>query len=300
MKKYRSENAEKNLMHTYDQLLKEWGVQVEELDIATQFGLTHVVTAGENASVPLILFHGVGDDSALMWIYNAKELAKYYKIYAIDTIGGPGKSMMGEGYNKNFDDIVWIEDIMKSLNVKKASFVGVSHGGYLVQLFSLRRSEKVEKAISISSSVPSGKKNGTIKTMLKIFFPEALFPTRSNTVKLIEKLSGTNAEVFTKNPLIMEHYHWLLKGFNNMAMRYHKVLPFSEDEIRTIKDKVFYLVGEQDLFEKMGGKNDLLEYDMNVRFYANSGHGLNHENADEINQIMIDIIDERIYDIRNG
>ena len=299
MKKYRSKKAGRNIISTYDQLLKEWGIQVEEMDLATRFGVTHVITAGENSSPPLILFHGVGDDSALMWIYNAKSLAQYYKIYAIDTIGGPGKSMMGKEYNENYDDVAWIEEIMKKLNLRKASFAGVSNGGYLVQLFALKRREMIEKGISISASVPCGKENGSIKMMIKIFFPEALFPTRSNTVKLIQKLSGNNAKVFTENKLIMEHYHWLLKGFNNMAMRYHKVRPFTEDEIASIKDVVYYLVGEQDLFEKMGGKKDLLEHDMNVCFYPSAGHGLNHENSDEINKMMIDIIEGKIHNIRN-
>lgn len=291
MKKYRSEKAGKNIINTYNQLLKEWDVPVEEMDINTQFGTTHVITAGDKKSLPLILFHGVGDDSALMWIYNAKELANHYKIYAIDTIGGPGKSEMGEGYNKEFDDVAWIEEIMKQLNLSKASFVGVSNGGYLVQLFTLMRKEMVEKAISISASVPCGEKNGSFKTMMKIFLPEALFPTRRNTVKLIQKLSGDNASVFIENKLIMEHYRWLLKGFNNMAMRYHKVRPFTEEEIASIRDRVVYLVGEEDLFQKMGGKKALLEHHMKAHFYANAGHGLNHEKADEINKMIISIID---------
>lgn len=57
---------------------------------------------------------------------------------------------------------------------------------------------------------------------------------------------------------------------------------------------VYYLVGEPDLFEKMGSKKDLLEDDMNVCFNPSAGHGLNHENSDEINKMMIDIIEGKI------
>lgn len=290
MNNYRSKKAAYNIIRTYDLLLKEWNVETEELQLETSFGSTHVIAAGDKDAKPLILFHGVGDDSALMWIYNARALAEHFRIYAVDTIGGPGKSKIGEKYNKEYDDVAWIEEIMGLLGLSKASFAGVSNGGYLVQLFTLKRSNMVDRAISISASVPCGEKNGSMKTMMKIFLPEALFPTRKNTRKLLQKLTGDNVQVFTENKLIMEHYQWLLRGFNNMAMRYHNVRPFTEDEIAFIRDHVIYLVGEEDLFEKLGGKNDLLEHNMNVRFYPGVGHGLNHEKSDEINKKIIEIL----------
>lgn len=63
----------------------------------------------------MILFHGVGDDSALMWVYNAKRLGERYKLYAIDTMGGPGKSVPNENYNKDFDDIKCIDEVLNGL-----------------------------------------------------------------------------------------------------------------------------------------------------------------------------------------
>jgi len=32
----------------------------------------------------------------------------------------------------------------------------------------------------------------------------------------------------------MEHYRWLLKGFNNMAMRYHKIIAFDDEKVNSI------------------------------------------------------------------
>lgn len=300
MNNYRSKKAQEKIIGTYDQLVNEWGIKTEEMLLNTTYGVTHVITAGQDDGKPLILFHGVGDDSALMWLYNAKAFAQHYKIYAIDTIGGPGKSTMGEKYDQDYDDVKWIEEIMRHLKLNKANFIGVSHGGYLVQLFALKKREMVDKAICISASVPSGNKNGSMKTMMKIFFPEALFPTKSNTIKLLTKLSGTNASAFTDNSLLLDHFCALLKGFNNMAMKYHKIIPFTDEDIASIKQYTYYLVGDEDPFEKLGGKNALLKHDMNVRFYPSAGHGLNHELPDEINQIIIDILEGNVDDIRNA
>ena len=124
---------------------------------------------------------------------------------------------------------------------------------------------------------------------MKIFLPEALFPTDRNVTKLLRKLSGENYAVFTENKEIMAHYKSLLKGFNNMAMGYHKLHAFTPEEVDRIRDKVTYLVGTDDPFEKIGGREVLEQNHMNAVFYENAGHGLNHERAEEINRKMISV-----------
>ena len=37
----------------------------------------------------------------------------------------------------------------------------------------------------------------------------------------------------------------------------------------------------------LGGKTVLLRYEMNARFFADAGNGINHEMADEINRIIV-------------
>lgn len=292
MKAYRSKKAKDNIIKTYDELLKQWDVPMEEKMVPTMYGLTHVIVTGEEDGKPLLMFHGVGDNSALMWIYNAKALGTYFRLYAVDTIGGPGKSVMGDKYNADYDDVVWIDEIMNYFKLEKASMIGVSNGGYLTQLYTLRRPERIEKAICLSSSVPIGESGNYMKTMMKIFLPEALFPTKKNIEKLIRKLSGNHPEVFLDNSVIMEHYLWLIKGFNNMAMRYHKISMFTEEEVEQMKEKVVYLVGLEDPFQKLGGTELLRKYCMNVKFYEGAGHGINHELADEINDMVIHIMEE--------
>ena len=292
MKKYRSEKAGRAILETYDRLLAAWGCDVRERNVATLYGATHVIECGREDAPPLVLFHGVGDDSALMWIFNAAELGKQFHLYAIDTIGGPGKSVPNENYNRDFDDIRWIDETLDGLGIEQAFFAGVSNGGYLVQYYTLRRPEKVRKGISISCTVSTGGKKKSMMGMMKIFLPEALLPTDKNVGKLLRKLSGESYAVFTENRDIMAHYKCLLRGFNNMAMGYHKVVGFTPEEVDSIRGRVVYLVGTEDPFEKLGGRRILEENHMNAVFYEGAGHGLNHELADEINRKMISIFRE--------
>ena len=290
MKLYKTPKAEKKIITTYDRLINEWGVDVTPNDITTRYGSTHINEFGKIDAPPVLLFHGVGDDSALMWIYNAAALAPYFRLYAVDTLGGPGKSIPNSSYNKEFDDALWIDDILNSLGLKKVNIAGVSHGGYLAQYYALARPERVSKAICMASSVPAGATGSPMKTMIKIFFPEALFPTQQNIKKLLVKLSGKNSAVFIENPMILEHFTCLIRGYNNMSMRYHKVTGFSDEQLESIRSKILYLIGEMDPFAILGGKAALIKYNMNARFFEDAGHGINHEIAEEINAILIEYL----------
>jgi hypothetical protein len=288
LKAYKSKRAQRHILETYDELLRQWKIDFTERTVVTRYGNAHVIECGCQTGKPLVLFHGVGDDSALMWIYNAAALGKRFHLLAVDTIGGPGKSTFTEAYNKEFSDVLWIDDVLDGLQLSQVSIAGVSNGGYLVQLYTLYRNERVDKAISLAASVPAGEIGSPMKTMMKIFLPEAIFPTKGNVKRLIIKLSGQHPEVFTDNAMIMEHYRWLLKGFRPMAMTYHAVRSFSEEEISKIRDRVYYLVGKEDPFEKLGGMQALIDEKMHVKFYDGVGHGINHEIADTINKEIIE------------
>lgn len=288
LKVYKNERAKQHIYQTYDKLVSLWGIQTKEYDVDTFYGTTHIIECGEDCKPPLVLFHGVGDDSALMWIYNAKELAKHFKLYAVDTIGGPGKSCPNENYNKSFDEIKWLDEVFNKLELQKFYLAGVSNGSYMAQHYGIMRPDKVIKIICMSGGIADEGSKSPMIRMLQVFLPEALFPTEKNTHSLIKKMTGTNYQAFTNNPAIMEHFHWLLKGFNNMAMAYHKIVFFSEDEIGHIREKVLFLRGDSDpLGNASEGKKKFEQYHLAYRFFPGVGHGINHEIANEINQIII-------------
>ena len=174
MKKYRSEKSGQAILETYDRILASWQCGTKERDVETEYGTTHVIECGAEEAPALVLFHGVGDDSALMWIYNAPELGKHFHLYAIDTMGGLGKSVPNENYNKEFDDVRWIDGVLDALGIEKAFFAGVSMGGYLVQMYTLMRPERVMKTISISGTVPVGGQTVRLINDLEIPVPTGL------------------------------------------------------------------------------------------------------------------------------
>ncbi|HEX3030121.1 MAG TPA: alpha/beta hydrolase, partial [Clostridia bacterium] len=252
-------------------------------------GSTHVIVWGDINKPPLVLFHGVGDNSALMWIFNAKELAKHFHIYAVDTIGGPGKSCPNENYNKNFAQILWIDDIFMKLKIEKAYVAGVSNGSYITQHYGIMRPEKVIKMVCMAGSISSVGTHHPMKRMMKVFLPEALFPTKKNIVRLMKKLTGENGNVLIDDRLIMEHYTYLLKGFNNMAMGYHKIIFFNDDQIKNISGKCLFLRGDADpLGDAAKDREKFERYKLDYYIYKGVGHAINHEISDVINKRIIE------------
>ena len=289
---YKNSKAEKAIRESYDELLKMWDTKISELDIVGRYGSTHVIEAGDVNALPLVLFHGVGDDAALMWIYNAKELARYFHIFAVDTIGGPGKSVPGDGYDKTFEDEIWIGELLDKLELDKVFMAGVSNGAYLTQMYAIRHPERVIRGISMAGIPVKTSGNGkaaAMKAMMKVFLPEALFPTDKNVMKLIRKMTGENYGAFTENEKVFLHFKQLMTGFRRSAMMNHKIRAFSDEEILSLKDKLLCIVGKKDPFIMLGGtglEEEIKRYPIKVIFMEDTGHGINHEKAGEVNRII--------------
>ncbi|KAK3005138.1 hypothetical protein RJ639_017636 [Escallonia herrerae] len=86
----------------------------------------HYVEEGEG--FPIVLIHGFGA-SAFHWRYNIPELAKKYKVYAVD--------LLGFGWSEkaiiDYDALVWrdqVSDFLKEVVKEPAVLVGNSLGGF--------------------------------------------------------------------------------------------------------------------------------------------------------------------------
>lgn len=291
VKKYKSAEGGRLILESYDKLVNAWGVVTTDEYVDTAYGSTHLIIAGDPANPPLVLFHGVGDDSALMWITNASALVKYFRIIAVDTMGGPGKSQPNKEYFKSFNQAKWIDGILDAKGLDKVYVAGVSNGAYLAQHYTAKRPERVIRAVCMSGSLAvAGMKNPMMR-MMKVFLPEALFPSEKNALKLVKKLCGDPAFITTlneKQPEFMKHYLYLLKHFNTQSMTAHKITSFSDSEIAVIRRKTRILIGACDRLSYHSDAVDCLKkYNMNYRIVENAGHALNMEQPELVNNEMI-------------
>ena len=300
MNRYKSAEGRRLVYETYDKLLEMWGVDKQEKDIDTRYGKTHVIVAGSSEKPPLLLFHGVGDNSAMMWIYNAAELSKHYYLVAVDALGGSGKSEPDERYYKGFDQTLWIDDVLDELDIAKTYVAGVSYGSYLTQLYTIERPDRVYKAVCMAGAIALDTMKGNGMKGMLVFLPEALFPSEKNAIKLIKKLCGSNTAAFIDNKALMMHWLYLLKSFNNRCMTMHKLKKFSEKQIAGIRGKTLVMIGDRDKIAYAPEVVKMLE-EHNIRHYIveDTGHAINHERADFVNAQMIKFFGECVLKAKN-
>lgn len=178
MKKvYKNKSSEETLISLYDTQLKRLNVEFEDLYIETRFGLSHIIKLGNKSGKPILLFHG-GNSTAPYCLAGFTDLFKHFCIYAVDTIGHPGKSAQTVLSAKSMEYGEWASDVITALGFEKMNCIGGSYGGGILVKLMCVAPEKIEKAVLI---VPSGIANiPTFKVIFKMGIPMSLYILTKN------------------------------------------------------------------------------------------------------------------------
>lgn len=115
----------------------------------------HYVEEGEG--MPILLIHGFGA-SAYHWRYNIPELAKKYKVYALD--------LLGFGWSEkaliDYDALVWrdqVVDFVKEIVKTPTILVGNSLGGFTALVAASEMPDKVQGVVLLNSAGQFGDAN---------------------------------------------------------------------------------------------------------------------------------------------
>ncbi len=141
---FKSEEGKRAVLAVYDGVLKSWPVPYESHEVKTRHGETFVIACGDGALPPLFLIHGSGSNAA-MWIGDAAEYSKYFRVYAVDIPGEPGKSCDVRPSLRTKAHAEWLYDVFEALGVKEACVLGISLGGWVALKFAAAHPERVKK-----------------------------------------------------------------------------------------------------------------------------------------------------------
>jgi hypothetical protein len=90
----------------YDAALKTWPVPYEQFDVPTRFGKTHVIACGHGrATLGAPAWYMA---TSVMWAPNIGDFSRALRVYAIDTMGQPSKSIPGN--RSAVQLITWLAD----------------------------------------------------------------------------------------------------------------------------------------------------------------------------------------------
>ncbi|NVM36924.1 MAG: alpha/beta hydrolase [Candidatus Lokiarchaeota archaeon] len=225
---------------------------------------------------PVFLLHG-GMVDYTSWFFQIKELAKYFRIIAPDTRahGRTTDSDKPLSYELFASDIV---QLMKKLDIKKASFVGWSDGGCTSLVLCLKYPELVNKLVLCGT--PYNISN---------YFPE-IFESFSNVdpndlpkgYKFIKKAYEKVASDPDNWPKLIE------KGMD-MAMREPN---FTLDQLRNIKSPTLIIDGEKEHLYPLEVIQEMTEAIPNARLEVIPGgtHLVLIEKPKPINQLIVNFL----------
>ncbi|MCK5346013.1 MAG: alpha/beta hydrolase, partial [Candidatus Heimdallarchaeota archaeon] len=171
----------------YDKHLSNLNKSFKDIYVKTRYGQTHVVNIGNQDSIPLVCLHGGNSNTPDMLISNIPMLENF-NVFAIDTLGHPGKSDETRLSSNDLSYGFWLLDVIDALQLKTVNIYSGSFGAGIAIRLATVAPKKINK---LSLFVPSGIAKGSKKDQLKLMIPYfryKLRPTDQNLMKLCSTL----------------------------------------------------------------------------------------------------------------
>lgn len=146
--KFKSEEGRARVLADYEAALGEWPVPYQEIDIQTHVGRTHIIASGPEDAPALVLLASFAG-TAMVWRLNVEGLSRHFRVYAVDVIGQPGKSLAVRKLRDRRDYGRWLAEVLDGLGAARASLVGCSFGGFLALSQAMLTPERVDKVVMI-------------------------------------------------------------------------------------------------------------------------------------------------------
>lgn len=159
---FRSAAGAQAVQALYRQVLDGWPGPRTELRLPTCEGETFVVAFGKEDAPPLVLLHGAQANAAA-WMFEAAPWSRAFRCYAVDMIGEAGFSAPSRPPLDSDAHALWLDDVMSGLGLAKASFVGVSLGGWLALDYARRRPDAVDRLALVCPAGIGRQKNFLLK-----------------------------------------------------------------------------------------------------------------------------------------
>lgn len=134
-------------MNFYEEVLSKWAFDFERTYVATNYGKTHIVSAGKSGNPPLILLHGAASN-ILSWGGDIPVYMEKYNVIAPDIPGDAGQSAANRLSWNNLEYIDWLDEFIHALNLSHIHILGISFGGWLAAKYAAHH--KVEKIVLLT------------------------------------------------------------------------------------------------------------------------------------------------------
>jgi len=307
---YKTQEGYVAIRNWYDSLLAKFDFEYQTQYVNTRYGKTHIIVAGNKDAPPLILVQGLAG-SAPLWYHQIPEFARHFRVFALDTPGQPGKSDLNPPSFTQNGYSFWLNDVMDSLGIQQASFLGVSTGGWFLTKFSLFAPQRIEKMILVSptgfiraripfkiwfDNIKNKKKNGQLSLESDLnardYFPGKGVKRFDRELAKAMALSTRHFRLQNSVGVVNEKTGKIAFG---KALRFTRKMFFSEPKsvLRNITTNCLVILGDNEVLynsKKLKVKLEKFIPSFKVHIISDSGHSVVFDNPGVFNKIALDYL----------
>ncbi len=236
---FKTEEGKKAVLAVYQQKLKDLAISYETQKVNTAFGETNIIVTGNPTNPPLVLVHGAnGCAPVALDVY--PNLAKQYRVYAVDVVGEPNLSA-GRRMNKKANEYgKWLKEVLSKLDLEKVTLAGFSLGGLVIWQTLIEDDVRIKAAYMI---VPAGIVNGNpLKGLFKIFIPMKRYMSTQKEKYLERFLSG----MFSEKDEFAQAF--LSKVLLHFDMDFSPIPTIKDRDAKDITTPITIVAAKNDLF----------------------------------------------------
>jgi pimeloyl-ACP methyl ester carboxylesterase len=256
---FKSKQGEAEYMAAYEASMKLWPVPYEHRDVTGRYGRTHLVVTGPEGAPPLVLLH-MDYLSLAMWAANIAEFSRDYRVYALDIMGQPGKSVPDRPIRNREDAVAWMSEVLDGLELERVTLIGASYGGWFTLNYAICAPERLERIVLLS---PGGSFLAerpkfylyALPTMILPFLPQRLLFDRF-VRSLICKENLRDPLVHAINECVSHQWYLGFRHFRvwqNWQSQNIKPHVFPDEELYGMHVPTLLLIGQQEvLYDPVG------------------------------------------------
>lgn len=263
---YKSEEGERAVRESYLNFLKNWPVPNEQLRVPTREGETFVVVSGPQDAPALVLLHGASGN-AVMWMGDVAAWAAHFRVFAVDVIGDAGLSAPSRPPLESDAHALWLNDVMDGLSLSRASFAGVSNGGWLVLDYATRRPDRVESLVVLCPGGVVRARNILLKVL------PFLLLGNWGARKVREKILGRTPANAPKAHQVFADFITLIFQHLRPRTKRHPIL--SDDALKRLTMPAMVILGGKDAILDSTAIKQRLERVLphaEIRYLPHAGH----------------------------
>ena len=268
MQQFKSEIKAAQFHAHFLRLLETWECAAESMYVSTDFGVTHILSAGTDDQHPLVLVPGA-QGTAAMWSVIANALADVRTIYALDIIDQPGRSTPSKVLGSPEDASDWLQQTVDGLGLTEFDLAGNSIGSYIAASFAHRNPARIR---SLTLTAPAATFAEVNPRYIFSVVWAMLLPGVAPKKRFLRKISS--GQLDEGDPL----FDLLLSAMTG-AKNVSKLIPgaLGPDEITRLSMPLHLILGENDPVNALCSTELAHEIETtlpgaNVHLIAGAGH----------------------------